>query len=54
MEYFPNKYFFPTPGVGVEFLVDGVMFLHTQHIYVGVRDLDLGSMINLLRRVNKT
>ena len=61
MEYLPNKHFLSTPSVGAEFLVglNGSMFLRTlsvraAYIYVGVRDLDLGSMINLSTRVNKT
>jgi hypothetical protein len=37
--------------------VDGGMFLRTPsvgaEVYVGVRDLDLGSMINLSTTVNK-
>jgi len=52
-----NK-FLSTPSVGAESLVDGGMFLRTpsigEHVYVGVRDLDLGCMINLSTRVNKT
>ena len=61
MEYLPSKYFLPTPSVGAEFLVglNGSIFLCTPtlriaYIYVGVRDLDLGSTINLSTRVNKT
>jgi len=59
MEYLPNKYFLSTPsGVGAGFLVDESMFLCTPSVgaacHVGVRDLDLGSMINLSTGVNKT
>ena len=35
MEYLPNKHFyFPTPSVGAEFLVDGSMFLRTPSVGV--------------------
>jgi hypothetical protein len=59
MEYLPNKHFLSTLIVGAEFLVDECIYLCTPSvgaacIYVGVRDLDLGSMINLSTRVNKT
>jgi hypothetical protein len=54
-----ETFYLSTPSVGAEFLVDKSMFLRTPsvgaaYIYVGVHDLDLGSMINLSTRVNKT
>jgi hypothetical protein len=50
--------FLSTPSVGANLWTIATCFcvlpVQEQHVYVGVRDLDLGSMINLSTRVNKT
>ena len=58
MEYLPNKTFFVLLVQEQSFwwmeACFCVLLVQGQHVYVGVRDLDLGCMITFSTRVNKT